>query len=68
VIQDSFDLRPASRGGSIPGAIFGNDQILWGNVLSTYYVVAPLATLTDGTGTFHFADQVRERRSIVLDG
>jgi hypothetical protein len=35
VVQDSFDLRPATPGSSISGTILGNDQILCGNVAST---------------------------------
>jgi hypothetical protein len=42
VVQDSFDLRPATPGGSITGSILGNDQILCGNVASTFYLVRPM--------------------------
>jgi hypothetical protein len=41
VVQDSFDLRPRTPGASISGTVLGNDQILCGNVASTYYVVTP---------------------------
>jgi hypothetical protein len=39
IVQDSFDLRPATPGGSISGSILGNDHILCGNVASTNYVI-----------------------------
>jgi len=39
IIEDSFDLRPATPGGSISGTVVGNDQILCGNIASTYYTV-----------------------------
>ena len=42
IVQDSFDLRPATPGSSISGTIIGNDQILCGNVASTYYLVTPM--------------------------
>jgi hypothetical protein len=35
IVQDSFDLRPATPCGSISGSILGNDQIHFGNVAST---------------------------------
>jgi len=37
VVQDSFDLRPATPGSAVVGQIIGNDQITCGNVVSTYY-------------------------------
>lgn len=42
VVQDSFDLRPATPGSAIVGEIIGNDQITCGNVISTYYQVTPM--------------------------
>jgi hypothetical protein len=30
IVQDTFDLRPATPGASISGSILGNDQILCG--------------------------------------
>jgi hypothetical protein len=42
VIQDSFDLRPATPGSAIVGEIIGNDQITCGNVISTYYEVTAM--------------------------
>jgi hypothetical protein len=42
VVQDSFDLRPATPGSAIVGQIIGNDQITCGNVISTYYEVTAM--------------------------
>lgn len=42
VVQDSFDLRPATPGSAIVGNILGNDQMSCGNILSTYYLVTPM--------------------------
>lgn len=42
VVQDSFDLRPATPGSAIVGEIIGNDQITCGNVISTYYEVTAM--------------------------
>jgi hypothetical protein len=39
IVQDTFDLRPATPGATITGTIIGNDQILCGNVASTFYLV-----------------------------
>ena len=36
IVKDSFDLRPSSLSGPISGSVLGNDQILFGNVKSTY--------------------------------
>lgn len=36
IVQDSFDLHPATIGGTIAVSILGNDQILWGGVASTF--------------------------------
>ena len=41
IVQDTFDLRP------ITGTIIGNDQILCGNVASTFYLVT-IQTLSKG--------------------
>jgi hypothetical protein len=46
IIQDSFDLRPSSPGGSISGNVIGNDQILCGNIASTFYLVTPMKDAT----------------------
>ncbi len=42
VVQDSFDLRPATPGSAIVGQILGNDQITCGNVISTYYEITAM--------------------------
>jgi len=42
IVQDSFDIRPVSLNGPISGSVIGNDQILCGNVLSTFYLVTPM--------------------------
>ena len=42
VVQDSFDLHPATPGSAIVGQIVGNDQITCGNVVSSYYVLTPM--------------------------
>src|ERR1700722_14752087 len=39
IVQDTFDLRPATPGATITGTIIGNDQILRVNVASTFYLV-----------------------------
>lgn len=46
IIQDSFDLRPPSPGSSISATVIGNDQILCGNVKSTYYQITPMKDST----------------------
>ena len=46
IVQDSFDVRPVSLNGPISGSVIGNDQILCGNVLSTFYLVTPLKDAT----------------------
>jgi hypothetical protein len=46
IIQDAFDLRPATPGGSISASVIGNDQILCGNVASTFYLVTPMKDST----------------------
>ena len=46
-VQDTFDLRPATPGATITGTIIGNDQILCGNVASTFYLVT-IQTLSKG--------------------
>jgi hypothetical protein len=46
IVQDSFDLRPGSLNGLISGSVLGNDQILCGNVQSTFYLVTPMKDAT----------------------
>jgi hypothetical protein len=42
IVQGAFDLRPSPAGTPISGSVLGNDQILCGNVASTYYVLTPM--------------------------
>lgn len=46
IVQDSFDLRPATPGSTISGTVIGNDQITCGGIASTYYVVTPMKDAT----------------------
>lgn len=39
LVQDSFDIHPSLTTGLVTGTIIGNDQILCGNVASTWYQV-----------------------------
>ena len=47
IVQDTFELRPATPGATITGTIIGNDQILCGNVASTFYLVT-IQTVSKG--------------------
>jgi hypothetical protein len=42
IVQDSFDIHPTLTTGLVAGSIIGNDQILCGNVASTWYQVTPM--------------------------
>ena len=42
IIQDSSDIHPTLTTGLVTGTIIGNDQILCGNVASTWYQVTPM--------------------------
>ena len=42
IVQDSFDIHPTLSTGLVTGSIIGNDQILCGNVASTWYQVTPM--------------------------
>lgn len=42
VVKTSFDMKPTQVDGTILGQILGNDQIMCGNVASTFYVVTPM--------------------------
>ena len=37
-VQDSFDLHPATIGGTISASILGNDQILWSGVDLSFHM------------------------------
>jgi hypothetical protein len=45
LVQDSFDIHPTVNTGLVTGTIIGNDQILCGNVASTWYQVTPMKGL-----------------------
>jgi hypothetical protein len=42
IVQTAFDMHPTQSDGSILGQVLGNDQILCGNVASTYYQVTAM--------------------------
>lgn len=42
IVKTAFDLKPNQSDGSIMGQVLGNDQILCGNVASTYYTVTAM--------------------------
>lgn len=47
VVRTAFDMHPNQPDGSIVGQVLANDQLLCGNVASTYYMVTPMKD--DGT-------------------
>jgi hypothetical protein len=49
IVQDSFDIHPTLNTGLVTGTIIGNDQILCGNVASTWYQVTPMDYAFAGT-------------------
>jgi hypothetical protein len=46
IVQDSFDNHPTLTTGLVTGTIIGNDQIVCGNVASTWYQVTPMKDST----------------------
>lgn len=42
VVNPSFDIKPTQIDGTILGQVVANDQILCGNIASTFYVVTPM--------------------------
>src|SRR5450755_2284331 len=50
IVQDSFDLRPGGLNQPISGNVLGNDQILCGNIASTYYLLTPMKDATRPLG------------------
>ena len=38
IVKDSFDIRSSALGAPVQGTVLGNDQILCGNIASTYYL------------------------------
>jgi hypothetical protein len=52
LVRDSFDIHPTLTSGLVTGTIIGNDQILCGNVASTWYHVTPMVYAFAGTLTF----------------
>lgn len=42
IVNPSFDIKPTQVNGTILGQVIANDQILCGNIKSTYYVVTPM--------------------------
>lgn len=42
IVQDSFDIHPTLNTGLVTGTLIGNDQILCGNIASTWCQVTPM--------------------------
>jgi hypothetical protein len=74
IVQDSFDLHPATVGGSISASVLGNDQILCGGIASTNYLITPMKDSThplrDGIAYVQWNGRVcvrRRRRYLGLE-